>query len=249
MNIIPVIDLLDAQVVHARQGQRECYQPIRTPLCSGSHPFDVIQAMLSLASFTTVYIADLNALMHTGNNVAIIQQIRLRFPDVNFWVDAGFPVSVPVSMTPVIGSESLTADTVPKLNDLQRPFILSLDFSASQQFIGPKLLLERLEYWPQTLIVMSLSHVGVDKGPDYERITEFCQQHRSRQWVAAGGVRNNDDLARLQQRGASAVLVASALHAGRLSLENFVLQTGFQCKTNDEQQHQDGVKQVMLGHK
>lgn len=214
-----MIDLLNGQVVHAQQGQRNQYQPLKTPLCSGSHPLDVIKAMLSLASFSTFYIADLNALMHRGSNVVIIQQIKAYFPTINFWLDAGFPVSTIAGITPVVGSESLTRETVSELDYVRRPFILSLDFSAQQQFIGPNLLLERTDYWPQTVIVMSLSHVGADGGPDYERFTEFCHQYKDRQWVAAGGVRNDDDVARLQQLGASAVLVASALHTGTLSFD------------------------------
>jgi len=43
MKIIPVIDLKDGVVVHAKQGHREHYQPINTDLCKSSDIFQVIE--------------------------------------------------------------------------------------------------------------------------------------------------------------------------------------------------------------
>ena len=34
--LVPVVDLLAGQVVHARRGERSRYQPIQSPLCPGS---------------------------------------------------------------------------------------------------------------------------------------------------------------------------------------------------------------------
>ena len=46
MQVIPVIDLSRGRVVHARRGQRELYQPLRSPLCVGSEPLAVVEGLL-----------------------------------------------------------------------------------------------------------------------------------------------------------------------------------------------------------
>jgi phosphoribosylformimino-5-aminoimidazole carboxamide ribotide isomerase len=46
MRIVPVIDLKDGAVVHARQGRRDTYQPIASPLCASSDVYRVLDAFL-----------------------------------------------------------------------------------------------------------------------------------------------------------------------------------------------------------
>ena len=60
MQLIPVLDIKDGIVVHAKLGLRTQYAPIQSPLCASSAVVDVINAFLALAPFKIVYIADLN---------------------------------------------------------------------------------------------------------------------------------------------------------------------------------------------
>ena len=46
MQVIPVIDLSGGRVVHARRGQRELYQPLRSNLCVGSEPLAVVEGLM-----------------------------------------------------------------------------------------------------------------------------------------------------------------------------------------------------------
>ena len=55
MKIIPVIDLKDGVVVHAQQGMRENYQPIKTDLCPSSDIYNVINAFLAIYHFDTIF--------------------------------------------------------------------------------------------------------------------------------------------------------------------------------------------------
>src|SRR5271157_5080901 len=89
MEIIPVIDLRGATVVHARLGQRDQYRPIRTRLSATSDPIDVARGLLSIHPFTTLYVADLDAIAGRGDNRAALAQLKDAFPQLTLWVDNG----------------------------------------------------------------------------------------------------------------------------------------------------------------
>jgi phosphoribosylformimino-5-aminoimidazole carboxamide ribotide isomerase len=67
------------------------------------------------------------------------------------------------------------------------------------------------------MLVLDLSRVGVGSGPGTDELIANLRLEFPRLEVTAGGgVRGREDLDRLAQLGADAVLVASALHDGRL---------------------------------
>jgi phosphoribosylformimino-5-aminoimidazole carboxamide ribotide isomerase len=66
------------------------------------------------------------------------------------------------------------------------------------------------------VIVMTLAAVGGGGGPDLERLRQVIGLADGRAVYAAGGVRGRGDLLDLQTLGCAGVLVASALHDGRL---------------------------------
>ena len=118
----------------------------------------------------------------------------------------------------VLGSES-QKDTA-ALESLSGQFdgervILSLDFKGND-FLGPPALLEQTQSWPQNIIAMTLARVGGRSGPDMERLTWLRERAPNRRIYGAGGVRHVEDLNRLATLGVSGVLVASALHDGRI---------------------------------
>jgi phosphoribosylformimino-5-aminoimidazole carboxamide ribotide isomerase len=63
---------------------------------------------------------------------------------------------------------------------------------------------------------MTLSRVGSDTGPDFELLDQLRTKAPAQKLFAAGGVRGGEDLIELNRRGINGVLVASALHAGRI---------------------------------
>lgn len=225
MDIIPVIDIMAGQVVHARHGRRENYQPLKSPLCRNAQPQHVVEDLLQFYGFQTLYIADLDALMGAAQT-ALLGELAEAFPSLRFWVDKGLP---DVGMlpefkacrfTPVIGSESLDDRSVDLLADRRRDCILSLD-EMGGKVLGPTSLLERPELWPDRVILMNLSRVGSEGGPDFAGMQRMLTEHSAgHQFIAAGGIRDLSDLARLKLMGLSAVLLATALHAGALEAEN-----------------------------
>jgi phosphoribosylformimino-5-aminoimidazole carboxamide ribotide isomerase len=229
MRIVPVIDLMRGQAVHAKRGLRAEYQPLQSPLCRNAEPVAVLEGLLGLYPFDTVYLADLDALMGGPHQTARIEALRRAFPAISFWIDSGLPAWQGASVEgiarfrTVIGSESLNDELTALREAGSGPFILSLDFREGG-LAGPKALLDQPERWPEQVILMSLARVGSGEGPDFARLEAFVEQHPRHRFTAAGGVRDYGDLERLQAIGATEALVASALHAGRLdrrTLERF----------------------------
>jgi uncharacterized protein related to proFAR isomerase len=188
MEIIPVLDLKGGSVVHAKQGQRDTYQPIASRLCATSAPDAVLAALLRLHAFRNVYVADLDAIETTGEHSSVIAELACRHSEVEFWIDSGDQATAAEpnhhNVRPVLGSESMRASKSRKA--IAPTAILSLDFRGAD-FIGPGELLETPSLWPARVIVMTLARVG------------------------------SSDLEALQRAGAAGVLVASALHDGRLT--------------------------------
>jgi phosphoribosylformimino-5-aminoimidazole carboxamide ribotide isomerase len=64
---------------------------------------------------------------------------------------------------------------------------------------------------------MTLARVGGKSGPDFERFGEIKTRAGTREAYLAGGLRGPADLSILEKAGAAGILVASALHDGRLT--------------------------------
>ena len=226
MKIIPVIDIKNGQVVMAKQGQRESYKPINSKLCQSSSIESVVNGFLSIHPFKTIYIADLNAITHTGNNDQLINNVIDKYKYIEFWVDNGKKIqsvadSTNINCKPVIGSEYQNITNFETYKRYLKDTILSLDFFPDKGYTGPEALLKNASLWPQNIIIMTLERVGKNAGPDIERLKHYCQKYPDKNFIAAGGVRNKTDLFSLKRIGIKHVLIASALHSGVINAEIF----------------------------
>lgn len=222
LEVIPVLDLMGGQVVHARRGERDAYRPIQSSLVAGSDPLAIVAALLGLAPFRTLYIADLDAIRRRGSHDAVIDGLRAAFRDLEIWVDRGETDVLALRRrgeraagVSVIGSESFSDIFALKRALAAGPSVLSLDHDASGR-MGPIEIHESPKLWPDRVIVMTLARVGAGAGPDIERLTDVLERAEGRRVYAAGGVRDPSDLDALTGLGVAGVLVASALHDGRL---------------------------------
>ncbi len=231
MLLIPVIDLLHGQVVHARRGERENYRPIQSSLCAGSEAHNIVAALLALHPFANLYIADLNAIQKKSENLNKIKELHEAFPSLTLWLDAGIGDAAHYQQLAaqqlgrlVIGSETLHDTALLKLrpnNAIAKTApVLSLDF-IGDQFRGPPALQNNPDLWLDDIIAMTLSRVGADSGPDFDRLSQLIalsqQRTPHKNIYAAGGVRHSADLHQLRAMGVSGALVASALHDGRIT--------------------------------
>ena len=219
MLIIPVIDLLNGQVVHARGGRRSDYAPVSSPLCPSSEPSAVLTALLRLHPFSIVYAADLGAMLGREPHDDTLARLVSQFPGVTFWLDSGRSqlVGCPPGMRTVIGTETgVSVATVMELTRSGADFVLSLDFSAAA-FLGDPDILRHPDCWPQDVIIMHLASVGTARGPAWPVVDDVIVQAGKRKFYVAGGVRDANDVAQAAARGIKGVLVATALHTGTLA--------------------------------
>jgi phosphoribosylformimino-5-aminoimidazole carboxamide ribotide isomerase len=221
MRIIPVLDIKNSLVVRAQRGDRASYAPIHTPLSVDSSPLNVARGLMSLAPFPILYIADLDAIEGRARNDGTVDTLAAAFPGTELWVDNGARLPADAldwaqvhRARPVLGTESLIGDSPQPFPGLTP---LSLDFRGDS-FIGPPHLLDHPDLWPRDVIVMTLARVGMSAGPDFARLAQVtARAGQKRRIFAAGGLRHAEDLHTLANSDVSGILVASALHDGRLS--------------------------------
>lgn len=243
MRVIPVIDVLNGVVVHARRGRRERYRPLKSALCEGSDPVRVAEAFRSVFGFGELYLADLDAITRGTLNPALIREVS-EVRGVRFMVDAGVD-SLQVARVlvesgasrVVVGTETLraVADLEGILRGLGEDRVtVSID-SVEGLVISRCGDLAGLRPWEAArmaesvgvgeLIVLELSRVGSGRGVDVASIRRVIDAVAV-PVVAGGGVRDVRDVLTLRDVGASGVLVATALHEGAITREDLRLVEG-----------------------
>lgn len=231
MQIIPVIDLMGGQVVHAKHGLRGQYQPINSQLTPLSEPLAIVEALLKLYPFGTLYIADIDAILGSGSNIEAIESIANTYPHLTIWLDHGIrqanarALYMGQQIKAIVGSENIA-----NLQDYRAisyacksQHILSVDFNQAGAMGIPELH-DTAHYWPDEIICMSLTSVGSAQGIDIERLRKLNAMNSLRKHpsaiYAAGGLRNLNDAKALIEFGIKGVLVATALHQKKLSAED-----------------------------
>ncbi len=231
--VLPVLDLLDGVVVRGVAGRREEYLPIRSRLTSSSVPLDVACALRSEFGFERLYVADLDGIVHRRPNWAIARQL----------VEAGFKLLVDggvETIEDVRKWSSLGCDVVIGLESCRSPDDLasmaaagkSVTFSLDLQDGEPKrhraatgwsdapleIARQALGCGIGRLIVLDLADVGMGSGARTGVLCRSIQVEFPRvSLICGGGVRSRADLIDWQTAGVQHVLVASALHDGRLT--------------------------------
>jgi phosphoribosylformimino-5-aminoimidazole carboxamide ribotide isomerase len=233
VRIIPVIDLRDGVVVRGVGGRRAEYRPWVSPLCGTADAFGVAWALLERAGAKELFVADLDAIAGRPPALAIIE--RLRTLGVNVWVDAGLRHADDAEPLATAGVEGLVAglETLAgpgELAGLVKRFgaervIFSLDLMDGVS-LGcshdwprevPEIAAAAIGQGVCRLIVLDLARVGGSAGSGPEDLyRELALAHPEIEVIAGGGVRDRNDLRRLEDCGVAAVLVATALHEGQL---------------------------------
>ncbi len=236
MKIVPVIDLLNGNVVHAVKGNRSEYQPLESVLCTSYNPLNVADVFKKLG-FMDLYIADLNAITGKGNEFDLIQKVSEQ-TKLNLMVDAGVSdlgtaealFQRKVSKV-VVGTETLP--DLKFLSDALRRFgsqnvVVSLDLkhgkvlSRSEQLASVDALTLAVELQGMgvdELIVLDLARVGSGEGVDLTLLRKMLCTLMVRVDVG-GGIRDIADLDALKEIGVSAALIATALHSGKISVDD-----------------------------
>jgi phosphoribosylformimino-5-aminoimidazole carboxamide ribotide isomerase len=235
VRIIPVLDVMNGQVVRAVAGRRELYGPVRSRLTDSTEPRAVAEALLAAARVDEFYVADLDALERHRPRLGWVTELAGR--GVRVLIDPGLRTVADAKPVFDAGASAVVAATetlrgVGELISLCQTYgpdrvILSLDLR-NGRVVGAEAVWGTepnpmgvvgmgIAAGARRVIVLELARVGTGIGPG---TTVLCRQLRHTfpdvEMIAGGGVRAWEDIDLLAAAGADGVLVASALHDGTL---------------------------------
>ena len=233
MRIIGVIDLKDGLAVHARGGARDAYMPVREAAGVSIDGDAVRLARLYVETFGVrdIYIADLHAIADGTPQNDIIRAVSSLGARIH--VDAG--VTSPEGARRLIRSGAhavvVGLETLPSFDALEditvrisAPTVFSLDLrdgvpmgtaagTASPEEVARRAFISGAF----EMIILDVARVGSGAGPDVAMMRRIRAAVRVPRLLTAGGIRHLDDLRDLAAAGCDGVLVATALHDGRLT--------------------------------
>jgi phosphoribosylformimino-5-aminoimidazole carboxamide ribotide isomerase len=235
LEVIPVIDVLSGVVVHAVRGKRKEYKPLESILTKSVDPVEVAKAFKNLG-FKELYVADLDAIIDCSTDFQVFKRI-VDETGLKLMVDAGVTnferaealfasgVSKIVVGTETLETKNFVAEAVARFGSDR--VIVSLDFKGDKVLVklgfdgclSPLCLLgEFEEKGLSTVIVLDLARVGSGEGVNLDFLRKVLAESGLDVYVG-GGVRDIEDLIELKNLGVTGVLVATALHTGKITVE------------------------------
>ena len=237
IRLIPVIDLQHGVVVRGIGGRRSEYQPLVSCLTASFQPNEVARALIQAYHPRVLYVADLDVI--AGRQPSWPMLARGFDPCVDLWIDAGVRTIRDVQEVDrahsgglVLGLETVTG---PEVVDAviaefgSERIVFSLDLKGGQMLGESRnwnvrnerdweaVIVRAVRAGVKRLILLDLERVGEGRGVGTEGMCRsIVSQYPELEIICGGGVRDIGDLHRLQECGASAALVASALHDGRI---------------------------------
>ena len=235
LKVIPVIDVLNKIVVHAVRGIRKEYQPLQSVLTKSVEPSEVALTLKNIG-FSDLYVADLDAIIDCSTDFNTLKKISDQ-TDIKLMVDAGVTnieraqkmldsgVSKLIIGTETLQKKSFVSDAV-RLFGSER-VVVSLDLKGNKILVklgfdgysDPFCLLRQFKQMGVSqMIVLDLLRVGSSEGVNIDFLKKVIAEIGVDIFVG-GGVREINDLVELKNLGISGALVASALHTGKISID------------------------------
>jgi phosphoribosylformimino-5-aminoimidazole carboxamide ribotide isomerase len=234
MRIVPVMDVKNGVVVRGIGGRREDYRPIVSRLTTSCQPIEVARVFRDQLALTECYVADLDAISGEEPAWEIYEEIQSL--GLCLWVDAGIQDAHRALELGKIGIDSIVVglETLPGPNVGEAilhmlgsdKIIFSLDLKEGRPLGDLKawkssdalpIAAQAIQFGVRRLIVLDLARVGLGLGLGTEDLCrQLGQDYPEVEIIAGGGIHDVDDLRRLAECGVHSVLVASALHDGRL---------------------------------
>jgi phosphoribosylformimino-5-aminoimidazole carboxamide ribotide isomerase len=262
--ILPVLDLLNGIVVLGVGGRRDEYQPISSVLTDSAEPLAVARAFRERLGLSTLYIADLDAIVRQQPNRDIYRQ--LAEDGFELWIDAGLRTASEAHRLLQAGASQVIVglETLPDIADLNEflaclgpdRMVFSLDLKAGRPLLAstgpkanscaqsdPRQIAEiALAAGVTQMIVLDLGSVGEQAGlSTLSLCRDIRRANRFVRLITGGGVRDATDLQQVRAAGVNGVLLATSLHRGtigRADVDDVALWpdtvTGRQCATDSE---------------
>jgi phosphoribosylformimino-5-aminoimidazole carboxamide ribotide isomerase len=238
--VVPVLDVLRGEAVHAVGGERSRYRAVRSILHPTSDPRELARAYRDALGLSSLYLADLDAITAGRANRALYRTIAGLGLDL--WIDAGLKDEH--DLAPLLDLDPDRTSIIAGLESLRGPDALTAVLAR----VGPVRLLVSLDLWagrPLTasphawddadveavaarivamgvrrLILLDLTRVGKGEGPGVDdMLSAILKAFPQVDVVIGGGIVDVAGVERYRRLGASAVLIGSALHDGRIGRE------------------------------
>jgi phosphoribosylformimino-5-aminoimidazole carboxamide ribotide isomerase len=217
---------MNGVVVRGVGGHRADYRPVTSRLTSSTDPIEIAHALVEAFRPHELYLADLDAIR--GNPPAVDVFRAIRRLGVGLWVDAGVRDAAGARRVAEAGCDVVAGlETVPGPEALAEivgavgfeRVVFSLDLREGVP----------LRAWPSApvnaavacgvtrLIVLDLARVGGGAGTGTDELCrQIATEYPQVEAIAGGGIGGWADMQRLEACGVRGVLVASALHDGRI---------------------------------
>ena len=220
-----VLDLFNGSAVHAVRGEREKYQPIATKsrVVNTSDPLSILELLRP----KEVYVADLDRITGSGDNLALIGEMAKKAETM---ADVGISSVeelelLPLDCRPVLGTETGSFDLIERAS-ARRDVAVSVDLFGGEVLtrdpslkVSPLDLILKLNPLPiKEIILLALDRVGTSTGLD-EALLRNAADISDHPILLGGGVKDGSDLDRLEELGLAGALVATAIHDGSIPLE------------------------------
>lgn len=241
MQIIPVIDIMRGVAVHARRGERMAYRPIKSVLLQSADPIALLRAYRETLEREAVYIADLDAIMGSGDNLTVISEMAAALPQLELLVDAGIDNVMQAkrlldagAKKVIIASESLaslgtasellaalgTEQVVCSLDLKDRAVIWRDPSTETRDPSGAATSLMSLGF--RKAILLEMDRIGTGGGADTELLDRVTTAAPGMRFIVGGGIASAVELVRLKRAGVSGVLLATALHDGTITRQDLI---------------------------
>jgi phosphoribosylformimino-5-aminoimidazole carboxamide ribotide isomerase len=231
--------------VHAAGGDRARYGPVQSRLTPSADPLILLERLHAALGCHEVYVADLDALEGTGDNLALIARLAGGVGGVRLLVDGGGRSIAEARRLLDIGATRIvlaseTSAGPEQVAEIGRAVgfdnvLCSLDLrersvvwgSAGARSRAPDEALESLGVAGiRSVIILEMDRIGAETGVDSHFLAPLIRRHRGMEILVGGGVRDIQDLLILQDLGAAGALVATAIHRGTISGADLALLSG-----------------------
>lgn len=235
MQIIPVLDILNGVVVRGVAGDRASYRPIKSLLTESVDPSIIMKVIQREFAFNTFYVADLDAIQGRAMNGCTIAEMT-QFSDA-LMIDRGVRTAADVEelleldvAEVVIALETLPDIATAKSLILEfgaQKLVASIDLKNGQPLTANpdwqnvsalEIASQLMDVGFTQLIVLDLASVGTNQGVS---TLPLCGELKVRspdaRVITGGGIRGAADLQTASEAGIDGLLIASALHDGRLT--------------------------------
>ncbi|MFX1280351.1 MAG: HisA/HisF-related TIM barrel protein [Promethearchaeota archaeon] len=235
-NVIPVLDILNSEAVHAVKGERNKYKPLKSKLFNSSDPLEILKILAYNFQFTEIYIADLDAIIKKKPNLVLLNKI-LTETEIHLIIDPGIVVSDDIYQYTKFKIKKLVIglETIKRLKEVKNALsiigknkiIVSIDMYREKLLaqakdiknLTPKEIVNKIRrIGIDEVILLDLFRVGQKIGGIPQTYLDIRNSFNGKTYVG-GGIKDFTDILKYKQENFAGILIATAMYDGTIDIE------------------------------